>query len=203
MSNYIIFTASNGLKVSVLRGTDPPKMTGGGGGWSVEDRPRRVGLTVWKGRSPYMMDIPVLFDGWADGKSQENAISILNQMQMGADFREPPTVQVEGAVPVKSATWTMSIDWGDNVIWEDDHRLRQDAVVHLVQYNPEDRLKVRNKGHLKAVSAPYTVKAGDTFKSISQHSYGTPKKWREIMAANNIRDPKKIKDLVGKQIKIP
>lgn len=204
MSLRYTFKSSNGLSVTMLRGDGAPKMVGGGGGWTVEARPKRVALTLWAGRDPYQMDVPVMFDGWADDDSQENAISLLNQMQMGADFREPPTVTIVGAVPVKNARWVITgIDWGDNVIYDGDHRLRQDAVVHLTQYNPEDRLKVRNKGQLRANPKPYVVKKGDTFKSISQSQYGTPDKWRLIMAANDIRDPTSIVKHIGKQIRIP
>lgn len=204
MSNYYLFKASSGLQVAVLRGEGAPRMTGGGGGWAVEARPKRVGLTLWNGRDPYSMDVPVLFDGWADNEPQENAISILNQMQMGGDFREPPTVTITGSVPIKNARWVITgIDWGDNVIWDGNHRLRQDAVVHLTQYNPEDRLNVRNKGQVRANPKPYVVKRGDTFKKISQSQYGTPDKWRIIMNANGIRDPEKISTLIGKQIRVP
>jgi hypothetical protein len=43
-SNYYTFKASNGTTVTVLRGDVAPKMTAGGGGWSVEARPKRVAL---------------------------------------------------------------------------------------------------------------------------------------------------------------
>lgn len=202
-SKYYLFKSSNGLSVAVLRGDGAPKMVGGGGGWQVEARPKRVGLTIWQGRDPYKMDVPVLFDGWSEDKSQETAISILNQMQMGSDFQEPPRVTIVGAVPVKNATWVIDIDWGDQVIYDGGQRYRQDAIVHMTQYTPEGRLNVKNKGQLKVPSQPYQVKAGDTFKSISQKRYGTPSKYKLIMAANKIRDPKKIKSLVNKTIRIP
>jgi hypothetical protein len=143
MSNTYTFISSEGGRVTMMRGDGIPKMTGGGGGWSIEARPRRVGLTIWKGRDPYTMDVPVLFDGWMDDNSQENEISVLNQMQMGGDLKEPPTVTIEGAVPVKGIRWVISgIDKDAN-------------------------------------------------------------KWKIIAAANNIRDPKSIKKMVGKSIRIP
>lgn len=200
---FYTFKSSDGSSVRVLRGDAAPKMTGGGGGWTVEARPRRVGLTIWNGRDPYSMDVPVLFDGWANEISQEVKISILNQMQMGHDLKPPPTVKITGAVPVKGATWIIdNIDWGDDVIYDGPTRLRQDAVVHLKQYVAETRLKVSGGGKLRA-RGPYIVRAGDTFKSISQKVYHTPDRWKEIMAANNIRDPKAIKKMVGKTIRIP
>jgi nucleoid-associated protein YgaU len=192
----------------MLRGPDAPKMVGGGGGWTVEPRPRRIGLTIWGGRDPYMMDVPIMFDGWAKTDSQETKISTLNQMQMGGDLEEPPYVEIDGAVPVKGIRWVItSIDWGETVIWASlglgkDYRMRQDAIVHLTQYNPEDRLVVQGGGNLQTPKM-YRVKKNDSFKSISQKMYGTPDKWRNIMAANKIRDSKTITSLIGKEIRIP
>jgi nucleoid-associated protein YgaU len=89
------------------------------------------------------------------------------------------------------------------VIWEGDHRLRQDGVVHLTQYISADMLQVKNKGILRPQSGPYTVRKGDTFKSISMDRYGTPNNWKKIMVAAGLRDPKKIITLIGKKIRIP
>jgi hypothetical protein len=203
MSNTYTFISSEGGRVTMMRGDGIPKMTGGGGGWSIEARPRRVGLTIWKGRDPYTMDVPVLFDGWMDDNSQENEISVLNQMQMGGDLKEPPTVTIEGAVPVKGIRWVISgIDWGDQVIYDDNSRYRQDAVVHLTQYNPEDRLKTFGGGNLQTPRI-HVVRKGETLRSIANQYYKDANKWKIIAAANNIRDPKSIKKMVGKSIRIP
>lgn len=206
---YYTFRSSRGSQVTVLRGDGAPKMVDGGSGWTVEDRPRRVGLTIWKGRNPYRMDVPILIDAWASQDSIENDIAILNQMQMGSDLEQPPTVTIVGGVPVKGIVWVLDpiIDWGDNVIWGansrgDMFRYRQDAVVHLCQYNPEDRLQVSGGGNLQAPRR-YIVKQGDDLRSISQKMYGDPTKWKLIQAANNIRDPKRILRMVGKEIRIP
>src|SRR4051812_1555709 len=205
--NYYTIRSSNGVAINVLRGDEAPKMTGGGGGWQTIARPRRVGVTVWTGREPYQMDVSVLFDGWADNDSQEDQIRALNQMQMGGDLKEPPTIEIDGGVPVSGAKWVMTIDWGDDVIWQVGqggamYRTRQDAVLHLTQYNAQDELKVKGGGNLQTPRR-YTVRKGDDLRSISQHMYGTPNRWKEIQSANNLRDPKKITTLVGKEIKIP
>lgn len=48
----------------------------------------------------------------------------------------------------------------------------------------------------------YIVKKGETLVKISSKIYGTPKRWRRIGDANNIRDPnKKLK--VGRHLRIP
>ena len=99
-ANTYTFTASDGTSVTMLRGQAMPTMTGGGGGWQITARPRRVSLTQWKGRDPYKMDVPVMFDGYANDKSVEIAISKLNQMQMGRDLSPPPRVKIVDGVEV-------------------------------------------------------------------------------------------------------
>jgi hypothetical protein len=202
---FYTFVDSNGTTVRVLRGDAPPRMTDGGGGWSTVARPRRVGLTLWQGRNPYAMDVPILFDGFATGESVEDDIARLNQMQMGDDFNPPPSVTISGAVPIKGATWVMTVDWGDNVFWEqggdgDPYRTRQDAVVHLTEFEPEKRLVVTGKSTLPNI---YIVtRGGETMKTIARAIYGHTSKWTKIKEANpKVRDPNKLP--IGTKLRIP
>lgn len=184
--NQYVFRSSNGLTVVCLRGANPPAITGGSGGWEVVPRPRRVALTIWRGRDPYTMDVPVLLDGWLAERSVEQDIARLNQMFMGTDLKSPPTIQIEGAVPVKGIKWVGTIEWGTNVIWEETprgagFRYRQDAVLHLVQYNPEKRVAIRKDAQRGPVT--YTVKSGDTLRSIAKHFLNDSDRWRDIARA--------------------
>jgi hypothetical protein len=191
---------------------------GGGSGWEVEDRPRRLGLTIWKKQDPYTMDVPIRFDGFGDDESVEDDVRTLNSMQRGT-FRpnsslmdDPPTVEIDGALPINGAKWVITgIDWSSDdagVIYRSVggkvYRVRQDATVHLTQFSPETRLDVSGGGNLRAKRL-FKVRQGDDLRSISQKVYGTPDRWKEIQAANPkiLRDPKNIKKLVGKEIRIP
>lgn len=184
--------------VIMKRDADAPKLISVGGRWNIVNRPRRTSITTYDGNDPYRMDVPILFDGWDTGRSMEDAISILNQMRIPpADFASPPQVKVEGAIPVKGGTWVIEgIDEGDTVIWhEDNYRLRQNAVVHLLQFVAADQLSIKPPATTRIIN----VKAGDTLKSISKAQYGTTKYWSAIKQANNIRDPKKL----PKTLRIP
>jgi nucleoid-associated protein YgaU len=133
----------------------------------------------------------------------EDAVAILNNMRIApSDYTPPPQVQVDGALPVKGATWIINgIDWGDNVLWhQDGYRVRQDGIVHLLQYVAPDQLSIRPS----TVSHTHNVVAGETLASIAKQEYGDPKYAAVIKSANNIRDPKQlpkkltIPPLVGK-----
>lgn len=194
-SLYYMFTRLD-TKVSVMvkRGLDAPRQMGGGGRWTTVNRPRRTSITVWDGDDPYQMDVPILFDGFLSTgarRSQENAISIINQMKFApSDFTPPPQVQIAGVLPVKGATWIVqNIDYGDNVYWHPDgYRLRQDAVLHLLQYIAPDQLSIRPS----AVSHIHRVVAGETLASIAKQEYGDAGLAGVLKQANNIRDPKKL-----------
>lgn len=195
---YRLTRKDNHNSIIVKRDASPPTLVSVGGRWSVIDRPRQQSFTVWNGDDLYRMDLPILFDGWDDLDSVEDQVAILNNMRLSKEtFQPPPQIDIDGAVPVKGATWVIeSIDFGQNVIWhEDGYRLRQDAVVHLLQYVEAETLKITPP----ATAHTYRVKAGDTLKSISKSQYGTSKYWSAIKNANNIRDIKKL----PKTLKIP
>jgi nucleoid-associated protein YgaU len=161
----------------------------GGGGWQVVDRPRRVGLTIWRGREPYQMSVPFLFDGHSRGVSVENAISVLNQMQMGSDLTPPPNILIEGAIPVKGALWVIGdpIEWGEDVYWvadgEDYYRTRQDGTISFLQFNPEDFLEIRPQA--RKLTNRYLTKEGDSLRSIAKAILGDAEKWQDIAKAQS------------------
>lgn len=195
---YRLTRLDNNNSIIVRRDADPPQLISGGGRWNVINRPRRGAFTVWDGDDPYRMDVPILIDGWPS-TSVEDDIAILQQMRHRTDdYSPPPKIKIEGALPVKGATWVLEndTDWGSNVIWHpENYRLRQDCIVHLLQFQTADNLTIK----APSTSHTYVVKAGDTLKSISRSQYGTPAYWSTIKNANNIRDPKKL----PKTLRIP
>lgn len=196
------FRASNGVSVTVLRGDGAPKLSVESG-WQIEARARRVGVTVWKGRPPYRMDVPILFDGWLDGRSVENDVEALDQMADANDLSQPPTVEIDGALPYR-ATWVIdTIDKGDDVYWVQRGgvgvRLRQDAIVHLIEWSPEQRVKILNT---RTIPNLYVAKGGETLRQVAKQMYGDASKWQVIKKANpGVRDPNAIKK--DQRLRIP
>lgn len=200
---YRLKRLDNNNSVIVKRDAGPPTIISGGGRWTIVNRPRRGSFTTWEGDDPYRMDVPILIDGWPR-RSVEDDIAIIQQMRHGRlgeknKYSPPPKIKIDGALPVKDAdAWVLETDtdWGDNVIWHPDgYRLRQDCVIHLLQFQAVKNVAIKPP----ATSHTYTVKKGDTLKSISRSQYGTPLFWSTIKNANNIRDIKKL----PKTLKIP
>lgn len=224
----ITFSASGIASVTVGLDADPITVPSGYGGWTVISRQRRVGLTTWEGKDPIRMTVPVLFDGLADGTSQEVLISRLSRMALPPTTGgEPPQVRISGTgVPNPGPThWVIeNLQWGSNVVRDFASngvhaRLRQDCVVNLLEYRAEDVAAFKSispglvhnnstttsKGGKSGWPKNYTVKSGDTLAGIAAHEYGDASKWRKISDANNIRDPNIIKQpsQVGRVLKIP
>jgi hypothetical protein len=189
---YYEFTSSNGLSVIVLRDEAPPKITDGRGGWNVIDRRRRKGLTTWTGRNPIRMDVPILFNGQFDPPySIDQDVATLNQMALGDNFVQPPTVRVTGYLPVTGIAWVIEdLTWGDNAVWlrsdeGDVVRVRQDCVVKLLQFVKEDVVKVGNLGQVPSNTVPpYHTTEGETPAAIAKKVYGDDQMWKKIRDLN-------------------
>jgi LysM repeat protein len=219
--NYkVTFSADGIAPVTVLLDETPANIASGYGGWTVVSRDRRVGLTVWNGKDPLRMVVPVLFDGVTSGVSQEVLISRLSRMALPPTTGgEPPVVKCRGmALPNPGPTdWVIeNLQWGTNVIVDTaingvTGRLRQDCVVNLLQYVDEDRVAFKNiqpgrpkpKGGASKKGWPktYNVKPHDTLQRVAKIYYKNASKWHKIADANGLRDPH---NLMGKKtLRIP
>lgn len=201
-SSFYQLRASNGVSVLCRRGEGPPTIVGGGARYTIIERPRRVSIVQWAGDDPYKMDVPILLDGWSSNTNIENDIARINQMRRSpGDLVPPVTLLIDGALPVHGARWVVEdLTWGGLVIWKTDKqgngfRVRQDCLVHLLQYSTENTLSVKKPSTGMTL---YTVKTGDTMASIAAHKGVTV---AAIKSANGIRDQKTL--FPGQQILIP
>ena len=204
---YYTITASTGNSVTVLRGQEPPNITGGVGGWEIIPRRRRRGMTTWQGRDPIQMDLPILFDGTGLAPvDQDPDIQMLRLMAVGDNFMEPPTVSVIGYTPAQGVTWVINdIEWGTDAVWVTDPnsgdqiRVRQDATLKLLQFVQVDVVKIIPT---LGVVGIWIVEKGQRLRSIAKESYGDASLWTLIRDANpGVRDPENIP--AGTELRIP
>jgi hypothetical protein len=215
-SAYKITFSSRGYPDVVVLHDEAPVVVSGYGGWTTTQRARRVSLTEWQGKDPLKMDVPILFDGLADKDGQEIAITTLSHMALPAsEGSEPPVIAIDGpGVPEPGPQdWVIEgIDWGSNVVFDfNDNgfmvRMRQDAVVHLLQYVSDDRIAFKNvtlgSATKRGWPKSYTVKSGDTLQKIAARKdiYHDSTKWSKIATANGLRGSKPLK--VGTKLRIP
>jgi hypothetical protein len=203
---FISFT-SKGPRLSVVMhpGDGAPTVTDGYGSIETITRPLRRGLTRWTGSNPMIVSIPVLLDGYREGRSVEGAIANLEKMA-GVNGDEPLDVAIDctgDLVPHHDEhTWLLTgIDFGEAVLNSKGVRLRQALTLQVtakVTATTEKSIAKRNKGS-KQHAKSYRVKAGDTLRSIARKVLGDPDRWVDIRRLNNITDPR----IVGKPGKKP
>lgn len=193
----VVLTPDSGPSVTLIPNSDGPMLTDGFGGWEVIDRPKRSGLTRFKGTEPFRQSISFLFDGWQDSTSQEPLINNLIKMArpVGA-LGEPPKVSLSGHALRKNLLWVIEgIDWETNsTIWdikeEISVRIRQAGVVRLLEYIDDNVIvtastpAAQNKSQTKRV-----VVSGLTLKQLAQLVYGDPNAYQIIYLANRWLNP--------------
>jgi hypothetical protein len=207
------------LRVQALLGATPPKITGGYGGWTQQERPHRRGLYWWQGPDALTLEISILLDGWATKESDpwhqdsvEDDMYALERMA-GVDAKpnvQPPFVKIYGSVPTHCLTkrWVLNgIAWDDQVIrsnmgiW-----LRQGATLSFVQVIEQDQITrlagMLNSDRTGTTGPTYRTQKGDTWKSIAASQLNDARRAKTLATLNGVRDFRKaIKP--GTSIKLP
>lgn len=208
-------SSSPPMSFSAMMGGNGAVVDGGYGGWSVVNRPKKVGMTQWDGREPFSMQIELIIDGWRSGEPVEIRCTTLERMALPpVPGAQPPTLRISGNLPHTDLTWALNgIEWGASL--RDPKtglRLRQIATIKLLQFVDEDRVKIQpaaekargknlKPGKESAKIRTVVVSKGDTLPSIAARVYGDHSRWREIAELNNIRDGRNIK--VGAKLRLP
>lgn len=195
-SQYVTLASDTGLRVTALLDQQSAALTGGFGGWSVVQRPKRVSITRYAGKDPYTLDIPLVFDGTvAPQTSQEILISNLLRMgEQPTSLTQPPAITVRGPIPRRDLRWVINgFNWdAQNVLWVNQGgvpvRIRQSVVVSLLQYVDEQLITTAATPAIVAGgggSGSKTVAGtGKNAKQVAQAEYGSAGFWHEILKAN-------------------
>jgi hypothetical protein len=178
------------LNLIVLLGEQPPRITGGVGGWDVTGRPRQVGMTTWQGVEPFELELALLFDGFTIDRSQESSLRRLMRVARGDDESPPGIVTLDGLPLLPADEWVIaSLDYGEAILRTSDmRRLRQPVTITLREYVPPEYKQLRrralqgSKGKTKIV----TCKRGDTPAKVARRVHC---KWTQIRDLNraNVR----------------
>ena len=145
-----IYCADPPRGLIVLLGAEPVKLTGGGGGWDIVNRPAQTSMTLWAGSEPYTLQLPVMLDDYPERGSVERAMRVLNRLVKGDDDSPPGVVEI-GGIPLPVDEWVIDgIDYGDPIRAVDDMRLlRQPVTLTLREYVPPEYVRLRRRSLVK------------------------------------------------------
>lgn len=201
--------------MTVELGPTRPTYTDGVGGWQEVARPRRKGMTEWRGPNPAKATLQVLFDGFAAGRSVEADVAALRtKFAPAIAEQEPPRLTVTGAWPIPSTvSWVVQSITVDDFIRVRSATVRAFVTVELLEYVAGDVVtrsttaakrasaKTATAGKTSAAAKTYTVKAGDTLSKIAAAKLGNWRRYTEIAQLNGIRDPNRL--TVGRKLRLP
>ncbi len=160
-----IYTVDPPLSIIARLGEDRPTVEQGYGGWEEVARPRRSPITTFKGPPALHLTVPILLDGWAADRSVEPDVAALERMgRPTAADGEPPRVKLSAlgaALPGQARRWLIdTIEWGDALMNPDGNRVRQAAVLRLIEFVEDVHLAERSAANRRRAAAAKKKKQG-------------------------------------------
>ena len=200
---------------------EPIVVSGGYGGHPAAPRPKKVALSLYEGRNPFQLSVPLLLS--RGGASVEQDRKALDNMATSAGEREtqrPPGVTIQTVFPLPVPPVIAGSEWWvEDLAWGEEHRNSPEASTdpghktwNLVTVTLLERIDDETIGGGGASGLPkvktnragkYKVKAGDTLHSIAKSQLGNATRWREVGSLNGIRSDGQLHARIGKFIKIP
>jgi len=181
----------------------------GYGGHPIGARPKKKALTVWEGRQPFQMEVPILLD--LGGQLVEGLRATLDRMATSVNGQKPPPVKIvsnRGKLPIPADIpetadwWIEDLKWGEEKRRASDGELvRQEVAVTLLERIDDELFSTAPKIVSTRRAHNYTVKKGDTLHSIAASQLGNATRWKEIADLNGIRSDGQLKP--GRIIHIP
>ncbi len=205
-----IISQDPGIDISVPVGNLPATLVGGLGGWREVERQDDLSVSDWDGQELLKQDISILLDGWATNESVDRQLNTI--LKLGRDSRgehAPAVFRVSGPVYFEGKAWVLPPDGIDLTGGEietirrqgNGELLRQEVILHLMEYRRPDTIKVRRKGKHRdrtGVSPgrplTYTTVKGDNLQKIAAKPgiFGDWKRWKEIGDKNGLADPHRV-----------
>lgn len=174
--------------------------------WSTIDRPGRKPLVVRNGAGLKTLSIDVLLAGTDHQSPVELLLAPLRRMAESGD-----RITIIGLSPFERGPWRLeTVNIAATLRQQGTNNITRAAVAlsFVEASDARPRLGPVSGGKkgggvgFSSVSARhYTVRKGDTLRSIAAKFYSDPSEWKRIARANHIKDPGKLK--VGTRLRIP
>ena len=195
MSDVELINAKHAAEiVGAWRTSDPIVPSLGYGGHPIAARPKKKALTIYEGRQPFQMEVPLLLS--LGGASVEHLRVRLEVMATSAPGRSwidepPPGCRIysrRGPLPMPQhidpdqAWWIEDLKWGEELRTASGELVRKQVTVTLLE-KVEDEAAPPG-GAITQRAHNYIVRAGDTLASIAARELGSANYWTYIVQLN-------------------
>jgi hypothetical protein len=208
----VTLTCDNPIaRIVFLLGEDAPTFSGGYGGWSEVERPKRSPIAHWNGSPARRLELSLILDGFASGRSVDTDLFVLSRLATASGLTDPPKVRVEGeAIPGQLLIeWVIEdLTWQATALDDAGARTRVGVSLTLLEAVNDDLIERSPRKRTKT----YKVKKGDTLATIAASQLGLGSRWREVLKLNPkfTKGPKKGKKrratkdvVVGEVLRLP
>lgn len=209
--------------VGNLIGDSQLSQVSGSGGWQIVDRPKNVAATQWYDRSPFQIQMTLLFDNsnLPEGRNASQMYQqLISWMSAIPNTYQPPVFTISGPVPgATGKTWFLySVTVQDAIRdFSTGSVVQQGVQITCYEYNSPIPGFVSHAAaasqKTQITSKLYTIGQNQTVQTIARgpHGYKSSQKYNSLstwVAAvndlNGFRDPKDASVLKsGTTIKIP
>jgi hypothetical protein len=189
MPEYDYFISGGGHEAKGLKPNNPVLPKVGYGGHPIGARPKRKSLTVYQGRQPFTLEVPMTL--WRDGDSVEGDREALDNMattEAELLTQQPPVVRIKASYPLpippvlgtqETARW-----WIEDLTWGEEFRrppseggylTYKEVTVTLLEWTEDYLLPGSTRTYTYRVKKP-----PDTIFSIAARCYVTAAVIRQL-----------------------
>lgn len=180
------------LDLKLNMGDGPATPTAGLAGYETVPRVRRKAMTAFSGLEPFSQDVPVMLDGFREGRSIER------QLEKLEEFGGPTKFHAYGPIHRAGDVYVFGEDpeYGEAIRDEDGTLLRQRLTLKLMEFVSADVAGKRRSRERTGVGPgrplTYTTVGGDTAAKVAHKLYHDWTRWKEFGPKNGIKDPHRV-----------
>jgi nucleoid-associated protein YgaU len=183
------------VDIEVSLGDGPATPTAGYAGWEDVSRVNRRAMTSFQGLPALQQDVPIMLDGYREGRSVERPLEEVLSLGGNSIFTAIGPMIFESG---KRFVFGDEPEFGEMIRNVSGALLRVRLVLKLKQYVPADEVGRRHKAKPElndAVPLTYTTPGGESLWAIVAKFYGVfeaSANWKRIGKLNGITDPYRV-----------